>query len=156
LVIAREYILGADRFDFAFREYIKKWAYKHPAPNDFFRLINNAAGEDLNWFWNEWYYQIWTLDQGISGLEYVNNDPAQGAKITLCNLQQMAMPVKLKIKERNGREQVIKLPVEIWLNGSSYQYNCISTSEIESVIIDPDLEMPDVNDKNNSWPIKTK
>ncbi len=156
LVIAREYILGADRFDYAFREYIKKWAYKHPAPNDFFRLMNNAAGEDLNWFWNEWYCQTWTLDQGITGLEYVNNDPAQGAKITLCNLQQMAMPVKLKIKEKNGREQVIKLPVEIWQNGSNFQYNYKSTSEIESVIIDPDLELPDVNDKNNRWPAESK
>ncbi|MDD2305546.1 MAG: M1 family metallopeptidase [Prolixibacteraceae bacterium] len=156
LVIAREYILGPDRFDYAFREYIKKWTFKHPSPNDFFRLMNNAAGEDLNWFWNEWYYQTWTLDQGITEIKYVDNDPVHGAKITLCNLQQMAMPVKLKIKEKNGLEQVIKLPVEIWQNGSNFQYNYKSTSEIESVIIDPDLELPDVNDKNNRWPNESK
>ena len=64
LVMAREYILGADRFDYAFREFIRHWAFKHPAPNDFFRAMNNATGEDLDWYWNAWYNQSWTLDQG--------------------------------------------------------------------------------------------
>lgn len=153
LVIAREYILGEDRFDYAFREYIRKWAFKHPAPGDFFSLMNNAAGEDLNWFWNEWYCQTWTLDQGISGIEYVDNDPERGAKITINNWGQMAMPVKLKIKESNDHEEIVKLPVEIWQNGATYEYNYKSTSKIESVTIDPDLELPDVNDKNNHWPV---
>ncbi len=153
LVIAREYILGEDRFDYAFREYIRKWAFKHPAPGDFFSLMNNAAGEDLNWFWNEWYCQTWTLDQGISGIEYVDNDPERGAKITINNWGQMAMPVKLKIKESNGHEEIVKLPVEIWQNGATYEYNYKSTSKIESATIDPDLELPDVNDKNNHWPV---
>ena len=51
LVLLREQILGKDRFDYAFKNYINKWAYKHPQQTDFFRSMENAAGEDLAWFW---------------------------------------------------------------------------------------------------------
>ena len=50
LYILREYILGAERFDNAFKSYIHTWAYKHPQPNDFFNHMENVAGEDLSWF----------------------------------------------------------------------------------------------------------
>jgi aminopeptidase N len=55
LVLLREQILGKDRFDYAFRNYINKWAYKHPQPEDFFRSMESGAGEDLSWFWKGWY-----------------------------------------------------------------------------------------------------
>ena len=152
LVIAREYILGEERFDYAFREYIKQWAFKHPTPTDFFRSMNNATGEDLNWFWNEWFYQTWTLDQGIKSVSYVNDDPAKGAQITLVNLQKMAMPVKLRITETNGTVSEVNLPVEIWQSGSNYIYTHHSTQALRSVVIDPDLQLPDINSQNNSWP----
>lgn len=151
LVMAREYILGAKRFDYAFREYIRQWAFKHPAPADFFRLMNNASGEDLNWFWNEWFYQTWTLDQGIKSVSYVDNDPAKGAQIVLVNLQKMAMPVKLKITETGGTVNEVDLPVEIWQSGSSYVYTHHSTVPVSSVEIDPDMQLPDINPQNNIW-----
>ena len=69
------YEVITDRFDYAFREFIHQWAFKHPAPNDFFRMMNNATGEDLNWYWNEWYYQTWTLDQAVTSVNYVDNEP---------------------------------------------------------------------------------
>ncbi|WP_372775878.1 M1 family metallopeptidase [Mangrovibacterium sp.] len=151
LVMAREYILGAERFDYAFREFIRQWAFKHPAPNDFFRLMNNATGEDLNWYWNAWYCQTWTLDQAVTNVSYVENEPTKGAEIKLANLQQMVMPIKLKIKEENGTETVVKLPVEIWQRGGQYIYKFASTSRIVSVDVDPELELPDIDDNNNHW-----
>lgn len=151
LVILREYILDPDRFDYAFREFIRQWAYKHPTPTDFFRAMNNASGEDLDWFWKEWYFQAWTLDQGISGVTYLNNDPKNGAQITLVNLQKMAMPVKLRISEKNGTVRDVKLPVEIWQAGSTYQFTYHSTDELESVELDPDSQLPDCNPGNNYW-----
>ena len=48
--------LGPERFDPAFREYIRRWAYKHPTPADFFRTIEDGLGEDLSWFWRSWFY----------------------------------------------------------------------------------------------------
>jgi aminopeptidase N len=76
--------LDADRFDYAFNQYIKNWAMKHPTPYDFFRAMNNAAGEDLNWFWKEWFFTTWKLDQAVEGVKYENDDPADGAFITIC------------------------------------------------------------------------
>ena len=63
LKLLRYHILGKDRFDYAFRKYTEAWAFKHPSPYDFFKCINNAAGDDLNWFWKEWFFTNWTLDQ---------------------------------------------------------------------------------------------
>ena len=49
--LLRNEIIGQSRFDYAFKTYIKRWAYKHPTPWDFFRTMENVAGEDLGWFW---------------------------------------------------------------------------------------------------------
>ena len=75
LYMLRNYILDSTRFDYAFRTYINRWAYKHPSPNDFFRTINDAAGENLNWFWKEWFFEDWTLDQAVKDVKYIDNDP---------------------------------------------------------------------------------
>ncbi len=57
MVLLREQILGPDRFDWAFRKYIRDWAYKHPSPSDFFREMQSEGGEDLSWFWRGWYLE---------------------------------------------------------------------------------------------------
>ncbi len=155
LVLLREYILGHDRFNYAFRTYIKSWAYKHPSPMDFFRCMNNAAGENLNWFWKGWFIKTWTLDQAVTGVKYVNNDPAQGSLITLENKNQLVMPVTLEITESNGHSEKVKLPVEIWETSGTYTLQFHSTSPLLKVVIDPDKMLPDVNDTNNVWTATT-
>jgi aminopeptidase N len=57
LYLLREVVLGPERFDYAFRSYIKRWAFKHPQPRDFFRTMNEVAGEDLTWFWLAHHYR---------------------------------------------------------------------------------------------------
>ncbi|HVX50868.1 MAG TPA: M1 family metallopeptidase, partial [Chitinophagaceae bacterium] len=71
LDMLRNVVLGPDRFDYAFREYIKHWAMKHPLPYDFFRSMNDAAGEDLNWFFKPWFFTTWKIDQAVEGVKYV-------------------------------------------------------------------------------------
>lgn len=56
LNILRESIMGRELFDFAFKEYAKRWAFKHPTPADLFRTMEDASGEDLDWFWRGWFY----------------------------------------------------------------------------------------------------
>lgn len=154
LNILRNSIIGPERFDYAFKTYINRWAFKHPQPLDFFRTMNDAAGEDLNWFWKEWFYKVWKLDQSVKNVTYEKNDPANGALITIENLQQMAMPVVVKITEENGREKEIKLPVDVWRRDSEWTFKYNSTSAIKSVVLDPNDEFPDVNRKNNTWKSK--
>jgi hypothetical protein len=151
LVILREQILGKERFDLAFRTYIERWAYKHPAPDDFFRTIENVSGEDLAWFWRGWFVNNWRLDQGINSIKYVDNNPKSGVYITIENFEKMAMPVILDVKTKSGKVTRVNLPVEIWQKNIDWTFKFNSTEEIESIIIDPDHVFPDVNESNNSW-----
>jgi aminopeptidase N len=48
--------MGRDLFDYAFKEYARRWAFKHPHPADFFRTMEDASGVDLDWFWRGWFY----------------------------------------------------------------------------------------------------
>jgi hypothetical protein len=151
LNVLRNVVLGADRFDYAFNMYIKRWAYKHPQPDDFFRTMNDAAGEDLNWFWKEWFFTTWNLDQAVTDVKYVKNDPAAGALITLENLGGIALPAAIKVTEQNGTVQQIKLPVEVWQRGAKWVFKCNSTTKITSVILDPDRQLPDIDRGNNIY-----
>ncbi|MFV5689796.1 M1 family metallopeptidase [Flavobacterium sp. ZT3R25] len=151
LVILREQVLGPERFDLAFRTYVERWAFKHPTPDDFFRTIENVAGEDLSWFWRGWFQYNWRLDQGINSIKYIKNDPKQGVIISIENFEKMAMPVVLDIKTKNGNVTRVKLPVEVWQKNVEWSFKHNSTEEIESITIDPDHVLPDSNDSNNSW-----
>lgn len=146
----RNVVLGPERFDLAFREYIRRWAFKHPTPWDFFRTIENVSGEDLSWFWRAWVFNNWKLDQKVTGVTYNENDPKNGGAVTLENLEQMVMPVTVLVKEENGKQQRIDLPVEVWQRGPVWTFNVNTTSKITDVILDPDKLLPDINRKNNS------
>ena len=146
----RDVVLGQDRFDAAFREYVRRWAFKHPTPWDFFHTMENAGGEDLGWFWREWVFSNARLDQAVKGVQYENNKPEDGASITIENLNDMVMPVTVLVKEANGKDQRIDLPVEIWQRGAEWTFHVPTTSKITEVVLDPDKKLPDVNRKNNS------
>ena len=151
LVLLREQILGPERFDEAFTAYIDRWAYKHPTPDDFFRTMENVAGEDLRWFWRSWFINSWKLDQAVTSVKYVKNDPTQGAIITIANLEQMPMPVVVELKTKSGNVTRKTLPVEIWKRNVSWEFKVDTTEELDKVVIDPDFVLPDVNSSNNKW-----
>ena len=147
----RDVVLGPDRFDAAFREYINRWAFKHPTPWDFFHTMENASGEDLSWFWRSWVLNTWKLDQTVKGVTYIKDKPENGSEVTIVNLQKMPMPVTVLVKEANGKEHRLNLPVEIWQRGAEWTFGVPTTSEVKEVILDPDKKLPDYNRDNNSW-----
>ncbi|MEO6150387.1 MAG: M1 family metallopeptidase [Mucilaginibacter sp.] len=151
LVLLRDQILGKERFDFAFKTYINRWAFKHPTPDDFFHTMENAGGESLQWFWRGWFINNWRLDVAVREVKYVDSNPEKGALITLDNLEKMAMPVILDIKLKSGKTDRVTLPVEIWQRNSTFIYRHPSTEKIESVTYDPDKVLPDYNSRNNYW-----
>jgi hypothetical protein len=150
LEVLRNAVLGHERFDAAFREYINRWAYKHPTPWDFFRTMENVSGEDLSWFWRSWVFNNWKLDMGVKNIQYTSNKPENGAAITIQNLEQMPMPVTVLIKETNGKQHRMNLPVEIWQRGAEWNFQVPTTSRITEVVLDPDKLLPDLNRKNNT------
>ncbi len=148
LTLLRNNILGVDRFDYAFREYIKRWAFKHPTPWDFFRTIDNASGENLDWFWKSWFIETYKLDQAIKDVNYSDG---KGAIVTLENLDKMAMPVILSYETVSGIKAVMNLPVEIWNNTSSFKVKLPVKEALKYVIIDAEKIYPDMNYLNNKW-----
>ena len=150
LYLLRESILGHDRFDYAFKKYIKNWAFKHPAPEDFFRTMDNESGEDLSWFWRGWFQNNWSLDQAVQQVTVSGNK----AQIAIANLDKMVMPVVVLITFNNGTTQRIQLPVETWLQHTIYTLSVPVTAAITSVTIDPDHQLPDANRQNNVWQSK--
>ena len=68
LNILRETIMGRELFDYAFKEYCRRWAFKHPTPADFFRTMEDASGVDLDWFWRGWFYDIEPVDISLDSV----------------------------------------------------------------------------------------
>ncbi|HMI01128.1 MAG TPA: M1 family metallopeptidase [Pedobacter sp.] len=152
LSLLRKYVLGEQRFDFAFQEYVRRWAFKHPTPYDFFRTMENVGGEDLAWFWRGWILNNWKLDQAVKAVGYPDKDSlSKGSFITIENLEEMAMPVVISIRQVNGKTDTVSLPAEIWKSGATWTFLFKSVSRIKSVIIDPLKEFPDINPANNVW-----
>jgi hypothetical protein len=151
LALLRYDVLGEARFDSAFCYYIRNWAFKHPTPWDFFHAMENGSGEDLSWFWRGWFMNNWKIDMAVVGVEYIQNNPANGALITIQNREKLPMPVTVEVKEINGKTAVIKFPVEIWQRGGDWKFEYPSTRKIESVTIDPDKMLPDSDESNNVW-----
>ncbi len=145
----RDVVLGKERFDAAFREYIRRWAYKHPTPWDFFHTMENVSGEDLGWFWRAWVLNTWKLDQALKDVKYIRNDPENGVTITIENLEKMPMPALIRIKEESGAEYNLALPVEIWQRGAVYTFSYPTKGKVTEVLLDPDKKLPDINRNNN-------
>ena len=72
LNMLRETIMGRDLFDYAFKEYAKRWAFKHPTPADLFRTMEDASGEDLDWFWRGWFYNTDPCDISLDTVKWAN------------------------------------------------------------------------------------
>ena len=92
LNILRETIMGRKLFDYAFKEYARRWAFKHPEPADFFRTLEDASGEDLDWFWRGWFYSTEVCDISLDTVKYAKPD--------------------LTAEQPESKETVIKRPVE--------------------------------------------
>lgn len=151
LIMLREVILGPKRFDFALKTYIERWAYKHPQPLDFFRTMNSASGENLDWFWKGWFLNDWLFDQSVEEVSYKNGEFENGALISLKNHRKLVLPVLMEITEVDGDVHNIKLPVDIWARGNNWTTHVETDSEIAKVVLDSNRMFPDLNRTNNVW-----
>jgi hypothetical protein len=149
LVILREYVLGPERFDFAFRKYIERWAFKSPQPADFFRSMEDAAGMDLAWFWRGWFLENALFDQGIEGVQQPQGQ--RGAKVTFVNDERMVMPLSFRVTYEDGTSEDRRLPVELWSKSDKVSVTLAAGKRVREVRLDPDQMLPDVDKKDNVW-----
>jgi hypothetical protein len=89
LNILRETVMGRELFDFAFKEYCRRWAFRHPSPADFFRTMEDASAIDLDWFWRGWFYSTEHVDLSLDNVKWMRihtGDPQKEAAITRAQL----------------------------------------------------------------------
>lgn len=149
LILLREYILGPERFDAAFRAYIDRWAYKHPKPADFFRTMEDVAGEDLDWFWRGWFYSTSTLDQAITGVEA--GTASAPARITVAQRDDLLLPVEMRITYGDGTTEQRRIPVEAFFTSDTFDVTVAAGRTVQRVQLDPRSILPDVDRANNRW-----
>lgn len=131
LNILRETIMGRELFDYAFKEYAKRWAFKHPTPADFFRTMEDASGEDLDWFWRGWFYGTDPCDISIDSVRYakadVNAIPAQVNDTTiwrpLARPQVNAFEDISKIRNREDKNIVFETDKDTSLRDFYWRYD---------------------------------
>jgi hypothetical protein len=175
LWILRETIMGKELFDHAFRTYSKRWMFKHPSPADFFRTMEDASGVDLDWFWRGWFYTTDVTDIGVKGVKKFysqeddnsvefTEDTTDGLgfsdkhskyhyEITYNKPGGLVMPIIVEFTYKDGTKERKTYPAQIWrYNDAEITKVFSSSKEIESIVLDPDLETADVETSNNSWP----
>lgn len=148
--LLREQILGPQRFDHAFRKYIRDWAYKHPVPSDFFREMASEGGEDLDYFWRGWYMNNWKLDLAVVSADYVDGDPTKGLDVKVSNLRSLVLPATLEVTYQDGTKERIRLPVEAWLSKGTGTFHFDRPKPARSITVDPDHVLPDDDRSNNT------
>lgn len=139
MVLLREQILGKQRFDWAFRQYIRDWAYKHPSPSDFFREMASEGGEDLGWFWRGWYMNHWRYDMAVTKIA--------GDTVTLVNRGQLVLPTTVEVRYADGSTTRFVVPVETWESKGEMVWT--GEKPVASATVDPDHVLPDDDRANN-------
>ncbi len=151
----RNEVVDSLAFDEALREYVRRWAFKHPTPADFFRTLNDALGEDLSWFWRSWFYRSDHLDLAIDSVAQRDSAGITISSIHLSRRAEMISPVEFLVVGADSATQTVKLPVQAWYGGASYVYELETPAAGRPVRIeiDPRRVYPDVDRANNHWSV---
>lgn len=143
-------IVGDSAVQRALAAYAAAWKYKHPTPYDFFFSMNKSLGKNLDWFWYEWFFTTFTLDQGIQSVRVDGG----AAEITIRDKGDLVMPAIVRIDFTDGTTGTRSIAAERWFPGSRTLTERIPLGgrTIRSVTIDPENRLPDLDRSNNVWP----
>ena len=162
-----DYILGREIFDKGMKSYFNTWKFRHPTDYDFIRIMEKESEMVLDWYLNYWIYSTKTIDYAVDS---VVNQSKKETIITLKRIGEMPMPIELDVILRDGNVESYYIPLVImrgdknfkdkeieklddwaWVN-SIYRFTIKKSKEdIESIIIDSQGYMADINRKNNIW-----
>lgn len=151
LMVALREVMGHEKWEEAYHTFISEWAFKHPAPWDFFSTFERFAEKDLDWFWTSFYYETWTLDHAVGR---VSPKVGGGAVVTIEDRGQAIYPATVRIRTANGMDIQHEVPVEHWLAGNTtYEIEIEpSAGAVTRVEIDSPGYAPDVDRSNNFFP----
>lgn len=153
LQLLRQEILGAEAFDDAFRTYVKRWAYKHPTPADFFRTMEDAGGRRLDWFWRGWFLENARYDQSVDSVAMRTVGDTTKAVVLFGNRERGVLPMRVRFTFSDGSAEDLVYPAEVWSTNTRHyvrQYSWVRKTPVR-VEVDPEGRLPDIDRRNNSW-----
>jgi hypothetical protein len=164
LTMLREAVLGPEVFDDAFSGYAQRWAFKKPQPSDFFRSMEEGAGEDMAWMWRGWFYTTHANDQKVADVTRQSTEELLGSaergryyyRIKLQNEGGLVTPVQMDVTFENGTVDRIDLPVDVWrANEKEFVFGLFTDDELTKVVVDPDGWFADIDRDDNEWVAQT-
>ncbi|HYV96365.1 MAG TPA: M1 family metallopeptidase [Gemmatimonadaceae bacterium] len=161
LSLLREEILGPAAFDDAFREYTRRWAFKHPTPQDFFRTMEDVSGRRLDYFWREWFFENPHFDQAVDTVaSRMKTDPVTKkatdtmlVAVRYANRARGVLPLHVRFTFSDGSTQNFDYPAEVWSTNTTYyirQYTFVG-KKVTRIELDPDHRLVDLDRTNNVW-----
>jgi hypothetical protein len=154
LQLLRQEIMGPAAFDDAFREYIRRWAYKHPTPADFYRTMEDVGGKRLDWFWREWFKENPRFDQAIDSVAAQQQGDVQNVAVVYGNRSRGVLPIHARFTYSDGSTENFDYPAEVWsTNTTRYirQY-AVRGKTLRRIELDPSHLLPDIDRTNDVWP----
>lgn len=163
-----EYVLGDSLFREVIRTYVERWKFRHPYPEDFVNVAEELAGYDLNWFFDEWFYNASTVDYSIEGIE--NEPVGEDAFLNRVRLKRrdlISMPLDLYLEYDDGGAKTVRIPVNRrmgkphaidslanpWMGwgdvNNRYTLELTDDARLTKVRIDTSGRLADINRLNN-------
>ena len=112
LNVLREVVMGPELFDYAFKKYAERWAFKNPSPADFFRTMEDASAVDLDWFWRGWFYSTDAVDVNVANVEWYQMATEDN---------QLETKIKNSKDISNNQSQINEEPKPMALEDASYR-----------------------------------
>jgi hypothetical protein len=147
LLRAVEGLYGRERFLEAYREYARRWAYRHPYPYDLLNTFEDVLGEDLDWLWTPTLFETWTVDHAVAAVE----EAPGGVRVTVEDRALAPMPAPVTVTYADGRTETQTVPVETWLGGAREATLTFPPGDATAVVIDAGDYLMDADRSNNAW-----
>jgi aminopeptidase N len=145
--LALKDMLGDEMFGKALRTYMSRWNGKHPIPWDFFYSINDATKQNLNWFWNSWFFSNNYIDLAIAKVTVKGKNYTVSVK----NTGGFAVPFDIKVIFADGKERLLHQTPEAWKNNRKETFFDVNVNApVQSIILDGGIFM-DARPADNVW-----
>jgi hypothetical protein len=154
LALLRDEIMGPQAFDEAFREYTRRWAFKHPSPADFFKTMEDVGGRRLDWFFREWFIINARFDQAIDTVATMQKGDTMFVGLRFANRARGVLPIHARFTFSDGTTQTFDYPAEVWSTNTTFYVReyAFGGKKLTKIDLDPDKRLPDTDRANNVWP----
>ena len=150
----RDEVLGPQAFDEAFREYTRRWAFKHPSPADFYKTMEDVSGKRLDWFFREWFIENAHFDVGIDTVVQKQVGEVDSVGVRYRNFARGLLPIRVRFTLSDGSTQDFVYPAEVWSTNPLFydRFYDFRGKTVTKIQIDPENRIVDIDRDNNAWP----